>query len=149
LYSLKSGDNQSDISTKNPTEEVFAKHSTDIVSEKDDSIEAGDKINFAFVSQTYPKIMYGEDPYMQYLQKWEAEYLINTKSKDNKSDINVDQTTNAQHAADLIRKLQGWEAGLEPFTDHDLEEIRNSELLIKQLDVADAFKDYVWEDKLD
>jgi hypothetical protein len=86
---------------------------------------------------------------MQYLQKWEAEYSINRKCKVNESDINVYQTTNAQHAADLIRKLQGWEAGLEPFTDQDLEDICNSDLLIEQVDVADAFKDYVWEDKLD
>jgi hypothetical protein len=70
--------------------------------------------------------MYGGDPYMQYLQKWEAEYLINRKPKDNESNINADQTTNAQHAAHSIRKLQGWEAGLEPITDQDL---------------ADGFKD--------
>jgi hypothetical protein len=145
----KSGDNRSDIFTKIPTEEVFTKHSSEIVCEKDDSNEAGDKINYAFISQTYPKIMYGEDPYMQYLQKWEAEYLMNRKPKDNKSDNNADQATNAQHAADLIRKLQGWEAGLEPFTDQDLEEIHKSELLMEQVDVADAFKDFVWEDKLD
>jgi hypothetical protein len=32
----KSGDNQSDVFIKNPTEEVFNKHSSEIVSEKDD-----------------------------------------------------------------------------------------------------------------
>jgi hypothetical protein len=41
----KSGNNRSDIFTKNPTEEVLTKHSKEIVSEKYDSNEAGDKIN--------------------------------------------------------------------------------------------------------
>jgi hypothetical protein len=53
----KSGHNQSDIFTKNPTEEVYMKHSKEVVSEKDDINEAGDQINFAFACQTQPKIM--------------------------------------------------------------------------------------------
>jgi hypothetical protein len=57
--------------------------------------------------------------------------------------------TNAQQAADLICKLQGWETGLEPFTDQDREEAFNEQIWGEMLDVAHAFQDYVWEDKLD
>jgi hypothetical protein len=69
---------------------------------------------------------------IQNLYEWEAEYLIG----------NIGGKTNPQHNADLIRKLQGWENGLDPFTDQDLEDICNSELFIEQVDVADAFKAY-------
>jgi hypothetical protein len=90
----KSGDNQSDIFTKNPTEEVFSKHSTEIVSEKEDYDKAGDKINYAFISQQKPEIIYGGDPYIEHLQKWEAEYLILKKPNGNFIDI--------KEATDLI-----------------------------------------------
>jgi hypothetical protein len=87
--------------------------------------------------------MYSSYPVVQNLYDWEAEYLLKGETK-----CNVGKT-NTQHPADLIRKLQGWETGLEPFTGQDLEEIRNCKLLIEHVDVADAFKDYVLEDKLD
>jgi hypothetical protein len=84
--------------------------------------------------------MYSGDPVNQNLYEWEAEYFISRKSKSNVG------KTKAQHAAELIRKLQGWESGLEPFTDEILEEVFNADIWGEKLDVADAFQDYGRED---
>jgi hypothetical protein len=68
---------------------------------------------------------------------------MNRKTKSSKG------KTNAQHAAEFIQKIQGWESALELFTDQDLEEDFNEYIWGEKLDVADAFQDYVFEFKLD
>jgi hypothetical protein len=92
-------------------EESYWRSVQEIVCEKNNILEAGEKINNAFMNPVKPVSKNSDDPLIQKLFEW---VTVNYDS--------VNKAVKETYNAELICKLQGWESGLVPLTDKDIAE---------------------------